>query len=422
MNLVEAVVEIVDGRVVLQLGPDRLELDGGYLARHPAVADYDGATLACGIRPEDLEDATIDTEAPAGRRLTVEVELVEELGSDVVVHAPIRARQVVTDELREIEADATGRELSAQFAGPAAVMRSGRPLLGQEQEHRRQHGPPHHRHIAGASLRPRRRTGHPMTTRTAILGYGFIAGLHVEAANLLSGQIELVGVAGHDAARCADFARKWDIAVATTDWHALCAQPDVDLVIVATPNSLHSEQTLHALTQGKHVLVEKPMATSTAAAEDMIEAAEANGLVLAVGHMWRYHPDVIALRDRIARGDLGQVVRTHGWGVHAGWGPSGWFTDPELAGGGALIDMGIHAIDTARFLLGDPEPVRVSASIGTGRPGSYDVDDDGLVIIDWSNDVRSLVEFGWWQPRLGGLEADTEVYGLQCWPGVRRNV
>jgi multiple sugar transport system ATP-binding protein len=114
MNLMEAVVEIVDGRVALQLGPDRLELDDGYLGRHPGVVDYDGATLACGIRPEDLEDATIDTEAPAGRRLTVEVELVEELGSDVIVHAPIGARQVVTDELREIEADATGRQLDDQ--------------------------------------------------------------------------------------------------------------------------------------------------------------------------------------------------------------------------------------------------------------------------------------------------------------------
>jgi predicted dehydrogenase len=97
--------------------------------------------------------------------------------------------------------------------------------------------------------------------------------------------------------------------------------------------------------------------------------------------------------------------------VHAAWGPSGWFTDPSLAGGGALIDMGIHAIDTARFLLGDPDPERVTASIGVGEYGDYGVDDDGLVLIDWSSGVRSSIEFGWWQPRLGGLEADTEVLG-----------
>ena len=64
---------------------------------------------------------------------------------------------------------------------------------------------------------------------------------------------------------------------------------------------------------------------------------------------------MIAVRDAIAAGELGRVVRTHGYGVHADWGPSGWFTDPALAGGGALVDMGIHAIDTARFLLGEPE-------------------------------------------------------------------
>ena len=135
--------------------------------------------------------------------------------------------------------------------------------------------------------------------------------------------------------------------------------------------------------------------------------------------MWRYRDEVRALRERIARGDLGRVVRTHGYGIHAGWGPSGWFTDPALAGGGALIDMGIHAIDTARFLLGDPEPVRVAASIGTAY-GDYAVDDDGIVLVDWADGVRSSIESGWWQPRLGGLEADTEVFGTagaaRIWP------
>ncbi len=197
----------------------------------------------------------------------------------------------------------------------------------------------------------------------------------------------------------------------TEDWASLCAEPDVDLVIIGTPNSLHAEQAIHALDHGKHVLVEKPMATTVADADRMIAAAQRAGRTLAVGHMWRYHPDVIALRDRVAAGEFGRIVRTHGWGVHAGWGPSGWFTDPALAGGGALIDMGIHAIDTARFLLGDPEPARVGASIGIGAFGDYDVDDDGVVTIDWAGGVRSTVEFGWWQPRLGGLEADTRVLG-----------
>ena len=89
---------------------------------------------------------------------------------------------------------------------------------------------------------------------------------------------------------------------------------------------------------------------------------------------------------------------------------------PALAGGGALVDMGIHAIDTARFLLGEPEPQRVLASIRTAH-GNYAVDDDGIVLIEWEGGARSVVESGWWQPHLGGYEADTEVYGSN---GYRR--
>jgi predicted dehydrogenase len=246
--------------------------------------------------------------------------------------------------------------------------------------------------------------------RAVVLGYGFIADLHVRAAATI-GEVYIVGVAGRRLDRANDFASRHGIRRVTADWSSLCAEPDVDLVIVGTPNTFHAEQTLHALGNAKHVLVEKPMATTLEDADRMIQAADRAQRTLAVGHMWRYHPDVTALRNRIAAGELGTIVRTHGWGVHAGWGPSGWFTDPALAGGGALIDMGIHAIDTARFLLGDPTPDRVRASIGVGCHGAYDVDDDGIVTVDWSTGVRSSIEFGWWQPRLGGLEADTEVLG-----------
>ena len=131
-----------------------------------------------------------------------------------------------------------------------------------------------------------------------------------------------------------------------------------------------------------------------------------------VAHCWRFHPDVRRLKERIDRGELGEIVKTRGYGVHAGWGPEGWFTDPGLAGGGALMDMGVHAIDTARFLLGDPSPARVQAVIGTRyADGRYAVDDDAVVLVTWSNGTNTVIESGWWQPHLAGLEADTEVYG-----------
>jgi predicted dehydrogenase len=253
----------------------------------------------------------------------------------------------------------------------------------------------------------------------AITGCGFIADMHVRAVQS-TGLAEVVGVANHRVERAETFALHHGIARATADWETLVTDPGIDAVIVATPNALHAPQALTAIEAGKAVLVDKPMATTVAEGEAMVAAAEAAGVELLVGHMWRYRDEVRALRDRVAAGDLGRIVRTHGYGVHAGWGPSGWFTDPALAGGGALIDMGIHAIDTVRYLLGDPLPARVRASIGTSF-GDYEVDDDGLVLIDWSDGARSAVESGWWAPRLGGLEADTELYGLRgyarIWPG-----
>jgi predicted dehydrogenase len=74
--------------------------------------------------------------------------------------------------------------------------------------------------------------------------------------------------------------------------------------------------------------------------------------------------------------------------------------------------MGVHAIDTARFLLGDPEAKLVCATLGT-RYGDYDVDDDGILLIRWSNGTNSLVESGWWHVHKEGMEADTEVYGAK---------
>jgi predicted dehydrogenase len=245
--------------------------------------------------------------------------------------------------------------------------------------------------------------------RIALLGTGWIMDFHARAALEHPGA-ELVAAANWRQPSLDRLAGRYGIARTTTDWRALTADPEVDAAVIGTPNALHAEQAVAFLEAGKHVLVEKPMASTLAEADAMVAAARHAGGWLMVAHCWRFHPDVRALRARVEAGELGEIVKTRSYGVHARWGPSGWFTDPELAGGGALLDMGVHAIDTTRYLLGDPEPVRVCATIGT-RYGGYAVDDDAVLLVTWSNATNSVVESGWWQPHLGGLEADTELYG-----------
>ena len=244
--------------------------------------------------------------------------------------------------------------------------------------------------------------------RVALFGCGWIQDFHARAVQACGG--EVVAVANHREESALAFAERHGIARVTTDWETLASAPDVDAGVVATPNALHAPQSIALLEAGKHVMVEKPMAMTVAECDAMIVASRASGASLMVAHCWRFHDDVRAIRERIASGELGEVVKTRGYGVHAGWGPSGWFAQRALAGGGALPDMGVHAIDTARFLLGDPEPGRVCATVGT-RYGTYDVDDDAIVLISWSNGTNSIVESGWWHPHKEGLEAETEVYG-----------
>jgi predicted dehydrogenase len=247
--------------------------------------------------------------------------------------------------------------------------------------------------------------------RVALLGSGYVQEFHARAV-YEHPSAELVAVANWRESSATALAERYEIPSVTTDWNEIVEAMDVDAAVVATPNALHAPQSVALLRAGKHVIVEKPMATSVAECDEMIDASRASGAFLMVAHCWRFRDEVLAMRERVASGELGEVVKTRGYGAHATWGPEGWFVDPALAGGGALVDMGVHAIDTARFLLGDPTPNRVCAAIGT-RYGTYQVDDDGVLLITWSNGTNSVVESGWWQPHVGGLEADTEVYGTK---------
>jgi predicted dehydrogenase len=190
-----------------------------------------------------------------------------------------------------------------------------------------------------------------MSLKIAFTGAGYIANIHAEAA-LSQPDVELVAVVEKYSDKSEAFAGKYGIKCCYASVEELLDEGGVDALVIGTPNYLHQPQAITALERGVHVMVEKPMAMDATEAEQMLAASQESGALLMVAHCWRFDVEALWLKEQAAR--LGKIIRTKGCGVHTHWGPSGWFTQKELAGGGAMADMGIHALDTARFLLGDP--------------------------------------------------------------------
>jgi predicted dehydrogenase len=162
----------------------------------------------------------------------------------------------------------------------------------------------------------------------------------------------------------AEVAERYAVPWQGSDYDALLAAPGVDGVVICTPNALHVPQARAALLAGKHVLVQKPLALSAAAAQAVVSLAQAQERLLFVDYTYRYLPTVRALVDLLPI--VGRARRLAAR-FHNIYGPGkAWFFDPALSGGGALIDLGVHLIDLALSLFSP-----VSASL-TGVELSYD--------------------------------------------------
>jgi predicted dehydrogenase len=252
--------------------------------------------------------------------------------------------------------------------------------------------------------------------KVALIGAGYIANYHARGLQSIPG-VEIAAVAAVPLQAAQEFAAKYGIKTATDDALSLAGRTDIDAVVIATPNKFHAPFAIEFLNNGKNVFLEKPMAMNAEEGVLVKEAAERNNRLVMVGHMWRFDTDVNFIKQALDEGKLGKIVKTKGYGIHENWGPAGWFSQKELAGGGALADMGVHAIDTVRYLLGDPKPIKVYAKIGT-HYGNYDVDDSGIVMISWDNGTESIIESGWWQPHMDGPEAGTGLFGTEGYANV----
>jgi predicted dehydrogenase len=220
-----------------------------------------------------------------------------------------------------------------------------------------------------------------------MLGHGFIAKAHVHGLRTVSYMTgppllpRLVALAGRDVARVEAAARRYGFEHAVGDWLELIGDPAVELLVNAGPNDVHAEPTIAAARAGKHVLCEKPLGRTAGESYAIWAAAEAAGVVHMCGFNHRFVPAVRLARELIEAGELGEV---HGFRASylQDWladpaAPHSWRLDRRRAGSGALGDIGAHAIDLARFLVGEVVAVTGRATtVVPDRPGGrVDVDD-----------------------------------------------
>ena len=252
--------------------------------------------------------------------------------------------------------------------------------------------------------------------RLGIVGIGGIFnGVH--AAPLLEHpDVEIVAVCDIVKSKAQKFADAHGIKHVYEKFSDLIARKDIDVVDICTSNKFHSIIAVEALNAGKHVFTEKPDAINAAEAQKMADAAAKSGKVLMAMRNNRFRQVSKFAKRFIEDGHMGEIYTGRcGWIRRRGIpGKGGWFTTKELSGGGPLIDLGVHMIDLAIWLMGNPKPVAVSgatyrkfadagdssdsahAAFGqTKSDGTFDVEDLAIGFIRFSNGASLQVECSW---------------------------
>ena len=254
------------------------------------------------------------------------------------------------------------------------------------------------------------------TWRVAIIGAGFVVQrAHIPGFQALP-HVTIVALADVNQARAQEVAQEAGIPQVYTDYQEMLRRERPDIVVVATPNVFHKPMTLAALEAGAHVLCEKPLALSYADAQEMMALARERGRVLTVGTHFRWSTPMQAAKAQADAGFFGEIYAARSiWNRRTGIpGYGSWFTNRELAGAGALLDIGVHSLDRALHLMGYPQPVRVSgvtkAMFGPRAKGlggwgidkqapdaqaRFDVDDFAWAFIRFQNGAVLQLEVAW---------------------------
>lgn len=238
--------------------------------------------------------------------------------------------------------------------------------------------------------------------KIGVVGLGWPGQRHAEGV-LASKTGELYACADSNAERREAFVKAYAPKKAFSSQEEMLADPSLDAVVTCLPNALHFPSTLAAIEAGKHVFCEKPPTLNAAEMRVLQEEAAKRKLIYFFGRQARFSGAVLAARKLIAEGRLGAIyfgktvfIRSRG----IPFGVGGWFTDKARAGGGALIDLGVHALDSAWFLMGAPRPVAVTAAVFQNfkhhvQLPVFDVEDSAYGTIRFENGALVQFEVSW---------------------------
>jgi predicted dehydrogenase len=242
-----------------------------------------------------------------------------------------------------------------------------------------------------------------------VLGYGFVQStFHLPCYKEIA-EANVVAVGGRRKDASKKVAEKFGIkkTYSGEDFLAeLCSDPDVDVVDVGLPNFLHRVASEIAAENGKHVICEKPLARSADEAKSMLDAVERHGVIGCYAENQLFIPQITRAKEMIEAGAVGKVFWIRSREAH--FGPhSAWFWNPELAGGGVLMDMGCHSVEVARYLIGK-RPVEAYAW-GATLVHETKAEDNSLALVKYEQEELGQSENSW--AAHGGLDLRFEIYG-----------
>ncbi len=241
------------------------------------------------------------------------------------------------------------------------------------------------------------------TLRVGVIGLGM--GRHHVTGFNAHPQAEVVAISDTQEERLTEIGDANNVPGRYTDAAEMIAKENLDVVSIATPNKFHHPYTLMAFEAGANVFCEKPMAMNAAEAREMLEKGRAVGKRLMINFSYRFSPQSWALKKEVERGTLGDIyyARTQ-WLRRRGMpGFGGWFGTKALSGGGPLIDLGVHRLDLALWLMGYPQPVWVMGSaynhiateLARQQGKTFDVEDMAVALVKFANGATLEIEASW---------------------------